>query len=309
MKTGARLPAWLTKPMPDPEETRLVRKTLASHHVNTVCDEAKCQNRVDCFSRGTATFMILGDRCTRDCAFCAVSHAGQLPPDPAEPDEVASAATTLGLDFVVLTSVTRDDLPDGGAAHFAATVRAVRAATPGVGVEVLVPDFGGSHDAIDTVLASRPDVFGHNVETVERLYPSVRIAASYERSLDVLAHAASSRSRALVKSSVMLGLGETRQELDRTLADVLAAGAEIICLGQYLRPSAGHHPVERFVPPEEFDELADMCRAMGFGWVSAGPFVRSSYRAHEVVAALGRRRRPTGDSMQKRSEHEDQGHL
>ena len=297
MKTAVRLPGWLTKPMTDPGETRLVRRTLESHRLNTVCDEARCPNRVDCFSRGTATFMILGDSCTRDCKFCAVSHAGPLPLDPAEPDEVASAATTLGLDFVVVTSVTRDDLADGGASQFAATVRAVRASRTGVGIEVLVPDFKGSREAIDVVLESGPDVFGHNVETVRRLYPAVRERARHERSLHVLSQAAASGSGALVKSSLMLGMGETREELEQALADVMSAGAEIVCLGQYLRPSVDHHPVARFVPPEEFDELAVMCRSMGFRWVSAGPFVRSSYRAHEAVAALGKRRPPMDGNM------------
>ena len=297
MKTGARLPSWLTKPMPDPEETRLVRRTLESRRVHTVCDEAKCPNRVDCFARGTATFMVLGDRCTRDCRFCAVAHAGQLPPDPAEPEEVAGAATELGLDFVVVTSVTRDDLPDGGASHFADTVRAISSAIPGVGVEVLVPDFGGSTEAIDVVLESGPHVFGHNIETVQRLYAEVRAGASYERSLEVLSHAAA-HSGSLIKSALMLGLGETREELEGALRDVRAAGAEVVCLGQYLRPSREHHPVARFVPPEEFDELGGMCKEMGFKWVSAGPFVRSSYRAHEAAAALGRWRPRAGDGMQ-----------
>jgi lipoic acid synthetase len=284
--------------MANPAETRLVRETLKSHRVNTVCNEARCPNRVDCFSRGTATFMILGERCTRDCGFCAVSHGSPVPVDAAEPDEVASAATTLGLDFVVVTSVTRDDLPDGGAAQFAATVQAIRRADPRAGVEVLVPDFGGSPDAVETVLAAGPDVFGHNIETIERLYPAVRKGAGYERSLEVLSRAAGSSSGALVKSGFMLGMGETREELGRALADVLAAGVEIICLGQYLRPSAEHYPVARFVTPEEFDELARECLTMGFRWASAGPFIRSSYRAHEAVAALGSRRPVLFESVQ-----------
>jgi lipoic acid synthetase len=211
---------------------------------------------------------------------------------------VASAATTLGLDFVVVTSVTRDDLPDGGAAQFAATVQAIRGANPRAGIEVLVPDFRGCPDAVETVLAADPDVFGHNVETIERLYPAVRKGAGYERSLEVLSRAAGSSSGALVKSGLMLGMGETREELGRALADVLAAGVEIIYLGQYLRPSAEHHPVARFVTPEEFDELALECLAMGFRWASAGPFIRSSYRAHEAVAALGARRPVLLDSAQ-----------
>jgi len=298
VKNGTRLPPWLTKPLANPAETKLVRETLKSHRVNTVCDEARCPNRVDCFSRGTATFMILGDRCTRDCGFCAVSHGSPVPVDPAEPDEVAAAATTLGLDFVVVTSVTRDDLPDGGAAQFAATVRAIRKANPRGGIEVLVPDFDGSSEAVETVLSAGPDVFGHNVETIERLYPAVRKDAGYQRSLEVLSRAASASSGALVKSGLMLGMGETREELGRALADVLAAGVEIIYLGQYLRPSAEHHPVARFVTPEEFDELARECLAMGFRWASAGPFIRSSYRAHEAVAALGKPRPVLLDSVQ-----------
>jgi len=300
VKTGTRLPAWLTKPMSNPAETRLVRETLKSHGLNTVCDEARCPNRVDCFSRGTAAFMILGDRCTRDCRFCAVSHASPLPVDPAEPDQVASAATTLGLSFVVVTSVTRDDLPDGGAAQFAATVRAIGRADGSPGTEVLVPDFGGSTDAIETVLSAGPDVFGHNIETVERLYPAVRKDARYARSLEVLSCAAASTPTTLVKSSLMLGLGETREELRRALSDLLAAGVEIIYLGQYLRPSPGHHPVERFVTPEEFDDLGSECLSMGFRWASAGPFIRSSYRAHEAVAVLGGRRRVLVDSVQEK---------
>jgi lipoic acid synthetase len=210
---------------------------------------------------------------------------------------VASAATSLGLDFVVVTSVTRDDLSDGGAAHFAATVRAIRGALPRAGVEVLVPDFGGSHASADTVLGSCPDMFGHNIETVSRLYTEVRQGADYERSLDVLAHAAG--AGALVKSALMLGLGETPSEIEQTLADLRTAGVAIVYLGQYLSPSAAHHPVERFVPPSEFDELAAMCKEMGFGWVSAGPFIRSSYRAHEAADALGGRPRDEGSLQGK----------
>jgi lipoic acid synthetase len=253
--------------------------------------------------------MILGKACTRDCGFCAVSHAEPTRPDPAEPDEVARAATTLGLDFVVVTSVTRDDLPDGGAGHFAETVRAIRRASPGAGVELLVPDFGGSIPAVDVVLESGPDVFGHNLETVERLYPEVRRGADYERSLGVLAHAAASDAGALVKTALMLGVGETREELERTLTDALDAGVQIVCLGQYLRPTVEHHPVARFVPPEEFEQLEEMCLSMGFGWVSAGPLVRSSYRASEAVSALRGRRPSTATACRERSGHEDQGHL
>jgi lipoic acid synthetase len=293
VKSETRLPEWLTKPLSDPEEMRPVRRTLAAHRLNTVCDEARCPNRVECFAAGTATFMILGDHCTRDCRFCAVSHDDPRAVDRAEPEKVAMAAADLGLDFVVVTSVTRDDLPDGGAAHFAETVRAVRRAVPGAGVEVLVPDFGGSRQSVVSVLEASPEVFGHNVETVERLYNEVRRGADYRRSLEVLSMAAESGSGSLVKTALMLGVGETRGELTETLEDVRAAGAEIVYLGQYLRPSAAHHPVARFVPPEEFEEIREICLSMGFAWVSAGPFVRSSYRAHEAVAALDGHRADT----------------
>jgi lipoic acid synthetase len=288
VSTETRLPAWLTKPLSDPREMRPVRRALRAHRVNTVCDEARCPNRVDCFAAGTATFMILGDRCTRDCRFCAVSHGSPRAVDPEEPGSVASAAGALGLDFVVVTSVTRDDLEDGGAGHFASSVAALREVIPGVGVEVLVPDFGGLRSSIETVLESRPDVFGHNIETVGRLYPAVRRGAEYERSLDVLSVAAG-RGGVLVKSAIMLGLGETRAELARTLADLRSAGVDIVYLGQYLRPSSAHRDVARFVPPGEFDELRDVCLSMGFRWASAGPFVRSSYRAREAACATARR--------------------
>jgi lipoic acid synthetase len=222
---------------------------------------------------------------------------------------VARAATTLGLDFVVVTSVTRDDLPDGGAAHFAETVRALRRGRPDAGVEVLVPDFGGSHEAADFVLESGPDVFGHNLETVARLYRDVRRGADYERSLGLLSRAAGAEPRPLVKTALMLGLGETREELERALQDALEVGVRILSLGQYLRPTVDHQPVARFVPPAEFDEIAEMCLSMGFGRVSAGPLVRSSYRAQEAAEALSGRRPSTATACRERSGHEDQGHL
>jgi lipoic acid synthetase len=281
---GPRLPAWLTKPLSDPEKMRGVRRTLAAHRLNTVCDEARCPNRVECFARGTATFMLLGDACTRNCRFCAVGHGTPVEEDMDEPGRVAAAARELGLGFVVLTSVTRDDLPDGGAAQFARTVRALRDALPEAGVEVLVPDFGGDLDALDTVLESGPDVFGHNIETVARLYGSVRPDACYERSLDLLRRAASSEGGAGVKTAIMLGLGEERGEIESTLRDVRAAGAGVVYMGQYLSPSAGHARVERYVPPEEFEELKILALSLGFDWVSAGPFVRSSYHAEEAIA-------------------------
>lgn len=284
---GTRLPDWLIRPLSDPSQVRAVRRALAAHRLNTVCDEARCPNRAECFARGTATFMILGSKCTRNCRFCAVGAGEPEPPDTDEPSRVATAAREMGLSFVVLTSVTRDDLPDGGAAHFAETVGAVREALPGAGVELLVPDFRGSPEALAVVLEAGPDVLGHNVETVARLYPSVRSGAEYGRSLEVLRRSAASGLVPNVKSAVMLGLGETRGEVEETLRDVRDSGANIAYLGQYLRPSPEHAPVERFVTPLEFDEIREYAMSLGFDWVSAGPFVRSSYRAADAVRAAG----------------------
>jgi lipoic acid synthetase len=230
--------------------------------------------------------MILGDRCTRDCRFCAVSHGAPEAPDPDEPRRLAEAVKRLGLEYVVITSVTRDDLPDQGAEQFARTIRSVRCELPGVGVEVLVPDFGGRLELVDVVLHAGPDVFSHNVETVRRLYETVRPQADLNRSLKVLKHAADARYDGLVKSSLMLGLGETRLEVDAALRDLRCAGTDIAYVGQYLRPSRNHLKVQRFIPPEEFDDIRETALGMGFGWVSAGPFVRSSYEAERAVQAL-----------------------
>lgn len=284
MTGDPRLPSWLTKPLGDPDVVGRVKKTLTTYDLNTVCDEAKCPNRADCFGRGTATFLILGDRCTRDCRFCAVTHLEPDAPESSEPAAVADAAKELGLNYVVVTSVTRDDLPDGGAAHFADTVRALRRALPEAGVEVLVPDFRGDAAAIDTVLASRPDVFGHNIETVERLYADVRAGADYWGSLAVLARAR--EQGALVKSAIMLGVGETDEEIEESLVDLLNAGVEIVYIGQYLRPSPEHHDVDRYVTPPEFEEWERTCRSLGFAGVSSGPFVRSSYEADAAFARV-----------------------
>jgi lipoic acid synthetase len=276
-----RLPAWLTRPLSDPAGTRKVRRALRLYRLNTVCDEARCPNRAECFGRGTATFMILGDACTRNCRFCAVRHGEPEPPDPLEASRVAAAAKALGLRYVVVTSVTRDDLSDGGAAQFAAAVAAIRREIPGAGVEVLIPDLAGDAAAVDRVIESRPDVLGHNLETVARLYPAVRPGADYERSLGVLRRVADSGPGPRSKSALMVGVGETREEIGRALVDLRAAGVAIVCLGQYLRPSPSHHPVERFVSPEEFEDLKAEALSVGFERVFAGPFVRSSYRAEE----------------------------
>ena len=305
MKPRHRLPEWLTRPLADPSETRTVRRTVSVRGLNTVCDEARCPNRGECFSSGTATFMILGDRCTRNCRFCAVEHGEPVESDPGEPLRVADAARELGLDFVVVTSVTRDDLPDGGAGQFAATIRAVKGASAAIGVEVLVPDFLGDRRSVETVLEAGPQVFGHNVETVSRLHERVRPGAVYGRSLDVLAWASENSVHAAVKSGLMLGLGETRDELLSTLRELRDCGVEILFLGQYLSPSQSHVPVERFVTPEEFEEMANIARTMGFGWVSSGPLVRSSYRAREAAEAVAEAalERSDGASLDRRRLH------
>jgi lipoic acid synthetase len=281
------MPPWLTRPLSNPERTRAVRTAIAERGLCTVCQEARCPNRAECWSRGTATFMILGDRCTRDCAFCAIAHGAPRPVDPAEPVRIADAAASLGLRYVVVTSVTRDDLADGGAAQFASTIAAVREGIPAAEVEVLVPDFGGRAAPIGRVLDAGPLVFGHNVETVERLYPSVRSGAGYRRSLAVLEGAAATPGRHRVKSAIMVGLGETRGELHAALADLAAAGVRIGCVGQYLRPSPAHRPVERFVSPEEFEDVREFALSIGFELFFAGPFVRSSYRAESAAAHAG----------------------
>jgi lipoyl synthase len=282
---ASRLPDWLTRPISDPKETGGVRRTLSHHRLNTVCDEARCPNRFECFARGTATFMILGDTCTRDCAFCAVRHGQPSPPDYDEPRRVASAAAELGLEFVVVTSVTRDDLEDGGASQFSRTVVEVRSQLPGADVEVLVPDFRGGEGALEAVLESRPAVVGHNVETARRLYPDVRMGADYDRTLELLRRVSEKGGCVAVKSAMMLGLGETRREVEETLTDLRDAGVDIVCLGQYLSPTRAHVPVQRFVPPPEFDELKEFALGIGMKHVSAGPFVRSSYNAAAALEA------------------------
>ncbi|MFP4053072.1 MAG: lipoyl synthase [Phycisphaerae bacterium] len=281
-----RLPPWLKRRLPAAGKTDRVRRLLHDLQLATVCDGAQCPNRGECYARGTATFMILGETCTRNCRFCAVRSLPPGPPRPEEPDDVAEAAVRMGLRYVVVTSVTRDDLPDGGAGHFAATIRAIRRALPKTRVEVLTPDFQGSRDALQTVLDEKPDVFNHNVETVPGLYSHVRPQADYTQSLDVLRAAKESIRRhdhpTLTKSGLMVGLGETMDEIRGVLKDLRAAECDILTVGQYLAPSPEHYPVQRFVPPDEFDAIEAMGREMGFAAVAAGPFVRSSYMAEEV---------------------------
>ena len=280
----SNLPPWIRQPLKTDRHYGSVQRVLSKLSLHTVCRSAHCPNQQECWNRGTATFMILGNTCTRACQFCNVTTGRPAAPDADEPRRVAEAAQKMNLRHVVITSVTRDDLPDGGAGHFAATIAAARAALPGALVEVLTPDFGGDKAALDIVLAARPDVFNHNLETVQRLQPEVRPHASYACSLEVLRHAAAYPLKPAVKSGLMVGLGETDAELLEAFQDLRAAGCELLTVGQYLRPRDGKRPVDRFVTPEGFEQLAAAARQMGFRNVAAGPLVRSSYRAEELAA-------------------------
>ena len=282
IKPRSAKPAWLKRKLPAGPEYEKVRRLLAGARLHTVCQEAGCPNMFECFEGGTATFLILGDRCTRNCAFCAVVHGTPAPPDPAEPARVAEAAATLGLQYVVVTSVTRDDLEDGGASVFRDTVSALRETVPGVKVEVLIPDFQGSMPALEQVLSAKPNVVNHNMETVPRLYRAVRPDAIYRRSLKVLRAVRTISPGTPVKSGMMLGLGEKGKEVENTLEDLLEAGCTLLTLGQYLQPNRSHAQVERFLPPEEFEFWVNRAFQMGFKGVSGGPLVRSSYRAGEM---------------------------
>ncbi len=278
-----RLPAWLRRPIAHGGEYAVVEGLLDELHLSTVCQEARCPNRGECFASGTATFLIAGDVCTRGCRFCAVESRRPGPLDPEEPERVAEAVARMALRHAVITMVTRDDLSDGAAEHVAATIRAIRARTPEVAIEVLVSDFGGQVAAVETVVDARPDVFNHNVETVPRLYETVRPGADYRRSLSVLAHAKECSSEMPTKSGLMLGLGETHDEVVAVMGDLREAGCELLTLGQYLRPSAEHLPVAAFIEPSEFAELARIGRRLGFSGVASAPFVRSSYHAAELL--------------------------
>lgn len=281
MSTPLPKPPWLRIRFPSGPQYERTRRLLRGGRLHTVCQEACCPNMFECFAQQTATFLILGDHCTRGCTFCAVKGGPTAPPDPDEPRRVARAAADLALDYVVLTAVTRDDLPDGGAAHFAATIQALRQTIDQVRVEVLIPDFQGDDQALQTVLAARPDVLNHNLETVPRLYPEVRPQARYQRSLQLLRNAADHVPAIPTKSGLMLGLGETDAEIEAVLADLRRARCRILTLGQYLQPSPAHHPVARYIPPERFAAWRRKALKMGFSAVAAGPFVRSSYKAKE----------------------------
>jgi lipoic acid synthetase len=275
-------PKWIRRRLPSGPEYEQIRSMLKAGKLHTVCQEAQCPNIWECFSCGTATFLILGSRCTRNCTFCAVAHGPDGPPDPEEPFNVAEAAAALGLSYVVVTSVTRDDLKDGGAGHFADTIRRLKEKIPGVRVEVLIPDFGGDEDNLKTVLDAGPDVLNHNIETVARLYSAVRPQAVYERSLELIRRVGDMAPQIPTKSGLMLGLGETEEEIRQTLKDLRGVGCKMLTLGQYLQPSRAHLEVARYVPPEEFAQWETEARKIGFEQVASGPLVRSSYHAGEL---------------------------
>lgn len=277
-------PDWLRAPAPVGDNYRNLKDLVGRLNLHTVCESAACPNIGDCWNRRTATFMILGNFCTRRCGFCAVQKGAPLDVDWDEPRRVAEAVEHMGLRFAVVTSVNRDDQRDGGAKLFAMTIRAIRERVPGCGVEVLVPDFQGSHEAMDIVLDASPDVLNHNIETVPRLYKQVRFGARYERSLDMLKYAKSRRPDIPAKSGVMLGLGETLDEVRDVMRDLRAHDVDIVTVGQYLRPSPKHLPIIRYVPVEEFAELKRFGMELGFRHIESGPLVRSSYHADEAVA-------------------------
>jgi len=281
----ARKPEWLRMKHQGGQEYNGVKRLLRTSRLNTVCESANCPNRGECFGSRTATFMLLGDVCTRHCTFCNIPGGRVARVDADEPRRVAEAVRELELKFAVVTSVNRDDLPDGGAEHFAATIRWIRELNPGCGVEVLIPDFMGDEEALDVVLTAAPEVLNHNLETVPRLYPALRTSADYRRSLELLARARrwsdAHGGGMRTKTGIMLGVGETRDEVEDLMRDAVAHGVRIMTIGQYLQPSLKHHPVRRWVEPAEFDELAATGRALGLEWVEAGPLVRSSYHARE----------------------------
>lgn len=275
-------PAWLKKKLPSGPEFEQVRTLLKKSCLTTVCQEAQCPNQFECFSKGTATFMILGERCTRNCTFCAVEHGPLSPPDPEEPGRVAGAVKQMGLKYCVVTSVTRDDIDDGGASLFALTIAEIRKVSPETLVEILIPDLQGNWNALSKIVRASPDVLNHNVETVERLYPAVRPQAIYSRSLELIARVKKFDGSMVTKSGIMLGLGETEQEVEQVFDDLSAAGCDILTLGQYLQPSRDHLPVHRFVPPAEFENYKELALAKGFRGVASGPSVRSSFEAGQL---------------------------
>lgn len=275
-------PSWLKKRLPPFQDLHKVKTILERGSLHTVCEEARCPNLGECFAQGTATFLILGEVCTRNCAFCAVRHGSPATPAEDEPKRIAGAVVEMGLHYVVVTSVTRDDLPDGGASLFAGTIRAIREQDQRIRVEVLIPDFMGDLAALETVLHASPDVLNHNIETIRRLYSEVRPQANYERSLNLLKKSKELYRDIHTKSGFMLGLGETQQEVVGLMEDLRGAECDLLTIGQYLQPRSDRLPVARFVPPEEFDAYKKIGERMRFKTVASGPFVRSSFQASEM---------------------------
>lgn len=289
MTKPMKKPDWLKVPY-DTKAVQEVASLMKNLKLNTVCNEANCPNLGECFMKHTATFMILGSHCTRNCRFCNVTHAAPETVDPDEPENLAKAAKKLGLRHVVITQVTRDDLEDGGAGQFAECLRQLHEMCPGTTVEVLTSDMKGSHDCLDIVLQAGPDVFNHNVEMPKELYSKVRPEARYERSLDVLRYVKETYPDVLTKTGFMVGLGETEKQIDALLDDLVETGCDILTIGQYLQPSPQHYPLQRYVTPEEFDHYKEMALDKGFRFVTSTPLVRSSYRAAEAVEAVSESR-------------------
>jgi len=280
-----RLPGWLKKTQ-DLSSLHSVKATLRSSGLSTVCEEARCPNIGECFKTPTATFLIMGDVCTRHCSFCSVRKGTPRPPDPKEPVRVAQAAEIMGLEHIVITSVTRDDLPDKGASCYVATIRALRDLRPACTVEILTPDFSGREDLIERVVGEKPDVFGHNVEMVGRLYPSIRSSSGMDRSLDVIRGIRKSSPDIITKSGFMVGLGESEEEIEDLLKILGGIGCDVVTIGQYLRPGRSQVPVERYWEPEYYVKWSKLAKSLGIGYCVAGPFVRSSYRAKEVLEGM-----------------------
>lgn len=277
-----RLPEYLKRPIIDTEKTRTVRRILKTNCLNTVCENARCPNKNECYTKNTATFLIMGNVCTRNCRYCNIGCAKPDPLDMDEPMHVAQAVKELGLKYSVITSVTRDDLPDGGAEHFARCIEEIRKLVPDVKIEILTPDFKGEHSALDRIISAHPDVFNHNIETVKELFKTVRPQAIYNRSLDVLKYI-KENSDIITKSGMMIGLGETFEQIEETLIDLKKVGCDILTIGQYIQPSKEHLPVAEYYKPEDYETLKTLAQKIGFKHYQIGPLVRSSYRAAELI--------------------------
>lgn len=277
-----RLPYYLKRPIIDTDKTRNVRRILKTKCLNTVCENARCPNKNECYTKNTATFLIMGNNCTRNCRYCNITCARPEPLDLAEPFHVAEAVKDLGLKYAVITSVTRDDLPDGGAEHFANCIYEIRKISPDVKIEILTPDFKGNEDSLNTIIKARPNVFNHNIETVRNVFKTARPQGDYDCSLDVLKYI-KDNSKILTKSGLMIGLGETLEDIEQTLVDLKNAGCDILTIGQYIQPSKAHLEVSKYYTPEEYENLKQLAKKVGIKHYQIGPLVRSSYRASELI--------------------------